>query len=87
MVDIDLSGFGAPWDQFIESGARLREESSAISDEKYLVGQVLFLERLQRRRHFFATDYFRDRFEATARENLRRLLEELAQRGYATPTL
>ncbi len=28
MVDIDLSGFGAPWDEFIASGARLREESS-----------------------------------------------------------
>jgi len=86
IVDIDLSGFGAPWDEFIESGARLREESSAISDAQYLAGQVRFLDRLRQRRHFFATDYFRDRYEATARENLRRLLADLANQGYAPST-
>lgn len=87
MVDIDLSGFGAPWDEFIESGARLREESSALSDDKYLVGQVFFLDRLRRRKHFFATDYFRDKYEANARANLHRLLDDLSRRGYAPPTL
>lgn len=86
IVDIDLAGFGAPWDEFMRQGALLREES-AQSDKKYYAGQVFFLSQLQKRSRFFATDYFRDRFEATARDNLRRLLEELAQRGYATPTL
>jgi predicted metal-dependent HD superfamily phosphohydrolase len=86
IVDIDLAGFGAPWDEFMRQGALLREES-AQSDKKYYAGQVFFLSQLQRRSRFFATDYFRDRFEVTARENLRRLLEELARQGYATPTL
>lgn len=86
MVDIDLSGFGAPWDDFMESGARLREEASSISEDQYHVGQVGFLDRLRRRQYFFATEYFRDRYEATARQNLRRLLADLANQGYAPST-
>jgi len=86
VVDIDLSGFGAPWDVLMANGARLREESSAISDAQYHAGQVFFLSRLQRRPQFFATDYFRDRYETVARENLRRILDELTLKGYAAAT-
>ena len=90
VVDIDLSGFGAPWDEFMRNGALLRAESSDQSDARYQAGQVAFLSGLQKRRHFFCTDYFRARYEATARENLRRLLAELSAQGYGTaspPTL
>jgi predicted metal-dependent HD superfamily phosphohydrolase len=83
IVDIDLAGFGAPWDEFMRNGACLRAESAALSDEQYHAGQLAFLQRLQRRDRLFATDYFRDRYEAVARENLRRVLEQLAQQGYA----
>ena len=86
MVDIDLAGFGASWDEFMRNGALLREESPKKTDAQYHCGQAFFLERLQRRRHFFATEYFRDRYEAKARANLRRLLEDLARRGYAAST-
>jgi predicted metal-dependent HD superfamily phosphohydrolase len=90
IVDIDLSGFGAPWDEFMRNGALLRDESCDVPDDKYHSGQVAFLSRLQKRRHFFATEYFRARFETTARENLRRILMDLRARGYGTtppPTL
>jgi predicted metal-dependent HD superfamily phosphohydrolase len=86
IVDIDLAGFGAPWNEFMRNGALLREESPAKTDAQYHRGQMSFLQRLQRRRHFFSTDYFRDRYEAIARENLRRLLDDLANRGYAPST-
>ena len=86
IVDIDLSGFGAPWDDFMRNGACLREESAALTDAQYHAGQVSFLQRLQRRARLYATDYFRDRYEAVARENLRRILERLAQQGYASAT-
>jgi hypothetical protein len=60
MVDIDLSGFArrgtCSW-----RTARGCGESAAISDAQYHAGQVFFLSRLQRRPHFFATAYFRDR--------------------------
>ena len=84
IVDIDLSGFGAPWEEFMRNGALLREESSGQTDAKYHSGQVAFLSCLQKRPHFFLTDYFRDRYEATARENLRRLLADLGAKGYGT---
>ncbi|HVN34282.1 MAG TPA: hypothetical protein VMU96_03385 [Casimicrobiaceae bacterium] len=86
IVDIDLAGFGASWDEFMRNGMLLREESPRKTDAQYHRGQVSFLRRLQRRRHFFATEYFRDRYEAKARANLRRLLDELASRGYAAST-
>jgi len=86
IVDIDLAGFGASWDEFMRNGALLREESPRKTDAQYHSGQVSFLQRLQRRRHFFATEYFRDRYETKARANLRRLLDDLASRGYAAST-
>jgi predicted metal-dependent HD superfamily phosphohydrolase len=84
IVDIDLSGFGVPWEEFMRNGALLREESSGKTDASYHGGQVVFLSRLQQRPRFFLTDYFRDRFEATARENLRRVLADLRAKGYGT---
>ena len=55
-----------------------------MPDANYHTGQVIFLSRLQKRRHFFATEYFRTRFETIARENLRRLLADLRAKGYGT---
>ena len=85
IVDIDLSGFGAPWEEFMRNGELLRHESANQTEHQYQTGQVAFLSRLQRRPNVFSTDYFRDRYEATARENLRRVLAELAAQGYPTP--
>ena len=87
IVDIDLAGFGAPWTEFMRNGALLREESPGKTDAQYHAGQVYFLRRLQRRRHFFSTEFFRDRFEAKARDNLRRLLADLSAQGYDSATL
>jgi predicted metal-dependent HD superfamily phosphohydrolase len=87
IVDIDLAGFGAPWPEFMRNGTLLRKESPARTDAQYQTGQVFFLNRLQRRARFFSTDYFRDKYEQTARENLRRLLDDLACQGYTPPTL
>jgi predicted metal-dependent HD superfamily phosphohydrolase len=80
--DIDLAGFGAPWDTFMRQGELLREEFASQTDDQYHTGQVIFLERLKQRPWFFATDYFRERYEAKAQENLDRLLALLTQQGY-----
>lgn len=80
IVDIDLSGFGAPWDEFMRKGALLRKEFSAQTDAQYHAGQVAFLQRLQRQPRLFATEYFRSRYEKAAQQNLRRLVDTLTQR-------
>lgn len=74
IVDIDLAGFGAPWDEFMRKGALIRAESPDQTDAEFYAKQVPFLQRLQQRPSIFATDYFRDRYEATAQDNLQRLL-------------
>jgi len=84
LVDIDLSGFGASWEEFMRNGALLREECCDQDDVRYHYGQVAFLSRLQERQHFFLTDYFRARYETAARDNLRRVLSDLRSRGYGT---
>lgn len=86
MVDIDLSGFGHPWEEFIHNGARLREESVHQTDADYFAAQGVFLGRLQQRPRIFFTDYFHDRYEAQARANLSRVLADLAHQGYLPPT-
>ena len=85
--DIDLAGFGAPWDAFMREGALLREEFAAKTDAQYFAGQACFLERLKERPWFFATDYFRERYEARAQENLNGLLALLAKKGYRSATV
>ncbi len=80
--DIDLAGFGGPWEDFMRGGDLLREEFAAQPDAQYYAGQVWFLGFLKRRRWFFSTKYFRERYEARAQENLDRLLGLLAAQGY-----
>jgi len=85
--DIDLAGFGSPWEEFMREGDLLREEFAAQPDDKYYTGQVGFLARLKRRRWFFATEYFRDRYEIRAQDNLDRLLALRAGQGYLAPNV
>lgn len=80
--DIDLAGFAAPWDAFMHEGELLREEFGAQPDDRYYSGQVAFLDRLKRRPWFFATEYFRERYESKAQQNLDRLLALRADQGY-----
>jgi len=80
--DIDLAGFASPWDDFMREGELLREEFAAQPDQKYYTGQVAFLDMLRKRRWFFLTDYYRQRYEMKARANLNRLLALRASQGY-----
>jgi predicted metal-dependent HD superfamily phosphohydrolase len=84
--DIDLAGFGAPWEVFTQQGVLLREEFSDQDDAQYHAGQASFLERLAGRPWFFATGYFRDRYEARAQDNLVRTLALLKEQGYRSGT-
>jgi predicted metal-dependent HD superfamily phosphohydrolase len=84
MVDIDLAGFGAPWDEFMRKGDALREEYVTQSDPEYYTGQVGFLRRLRDRPHFFRTPHFRNRYETMAQDNLSRLMALRNAQGYGS---
>ena len=83
MLDIDLSSFGLPWEEFVRDSTAVRQESAQLSDEQFFPGQRAFLESLVSREHFYFTDFFRSRIEETARNNIRRYLESLREKGIA----
>ena len=70
MVDIDLSSFGLPWEDFLRDSQHLREESAELSDADYSEKQSSFRSCLVARPHFYQTDFFRRQYEQQARDNL-----------------
>lgn len=81
MVDIDLSSFGLPWDEFLRDSVNLRAESSRLGDEEYYLNQTAFQRSLLARPRFYLSDFFYQRFEQQARANLERYFDYLQVAG------
>ena len=81
MVDIDLSGFGLPWEEFRRDSQAVRDELSHLTDEEFFPGQHRFLRMLLGKERFFVTEFFAARYERTARDNIARLLRETGTRA------
>lgn len=77
VVDIDLSSFGLPHDEFIADSRLVRAESTHLSDSEFYRGQREFLNKLLKRERIFVTDIFNDSFEERARENIRITLDTI----------
>ena len=82
IVDIDLSGFGLPWEEFERDSRNVRAEFPHLDDDEYNRRQLKFLQRLMARPTFYASSFFRERYESTARENIAHRLEDMARQGY-----
>ncbi len=80
VVDIDLSSFGLPWPEFLRDSDDLRRENEQLSDAEYYRKSTDFQSRLLQRERFFRSDYFAERFESRARDNLAKYFAELEQR-------
>ena len=81
MVDIDLSSFGRPWDEFLADSRAVRAELPHMSDAEFHPRQKKFLESLAARPRFCFTEFFRDRHESRARSNIERLIAMLGSEG------
>lgn len=77
MVDIDLSSFALPWEEFMRDTRALRAELAHVPEERFLAGKLRFLETMVSRPRFYLTDYFYDRFESTARSNIERHIRDV----------
>ncbi len=75
MVDIDLSSFGLSWDEFLQDSQNLRLEGAALSDAEYYRKKADFQQCLMARERFYLSDYFPERLETRARDNLARYFE------------
>lgn len=77
IIDIDLSSFGLPWDEFLRDNQAVRAELRHVPDAEFQRRQKTFLKSLISRPFFCFTEFFRDRHEARARSNIARLFSEL----------
>ena len=67
IVDIDLAGFGLHWEAFLANSEAIRREQGATPKE-----EIAFLDSLDQRERIFQSDFFYDRMEPTARENIKK---------------
>jgi predicted metal-dependent HD superfamily phosphohydrolase len=79
ICDIDLTSFGCPWECYKRDTDNLKAEFPG-SDEDYYRGKRAFLGAMLNKPRIFQTDFFHDRYEDQARDNIRRLLELFDQR-------
>ena len=77
MVDIDLSSFGLDWDGFLRDSANIRAENPQVCDADYQLRQTGFQRSLLARPRFFLSNFFFERYEQQARDNLARYFDYL----------
>ncbi|MGB5638160.1 MAG: hypothetical protein WBM63_03475 [Sedimenticolaceae bacterium] len=79
ICDIDLASFGCPWECFEKDSVAVKAEFQG-PDEDYYRGKKAFLTSLLARPKIFLTDFFNQRYERQARNNIGRLLSLIEQR-------
>jgi predicted metal-dependent HD superfamily phosphohydrolase len=79
VLDIDMSVLGASWQEYLAyCGGVYGEFCPAVVDETlFRAGRRAFLEKLLQRDAIFLSREFHSTFEAPARENIRRELDEV----------
>jgi predicted metal-dependent HD superfamily phosphohydrolase len=82
VVDIDLSGFGLPWEDYLADSNALRKEADSVSDAQYYQGKLRFLSELQQWSSLYQSPFFRNRLEFNAQSNIARYTDDLRKRGF-----
>jgi len=77
VTDIDLTILGAERSRFDEYEADIRREYAFVPDDQFRRRRREILESFLARPAIYATPWFRERFEAPARENLHRSIAAL----------
>ena len=77
-VDTDLSILGAPPARFAAYESAIREEYAWVPEDTFRSRRAELLRGFLARDAIFTTGWFRERFEAQARENLKQSLQQLA---------
>ena len=81
-MDIDLSGFGLPWEGYLADSIALRHEAEDVADEQYYQGKLRFLTELQRWPSLYQSPFFINRLEAIAQSNIARYTTDLRTQGF-----
>ena len=73
-LDMDLSILAAPWPAFCAYESAIRAEYGHVGDRDFQAGRRALLQTFLKRDRLYLSDHFTARFEAPARQNLRRSL-------------
>ena len=76
LVDIDLSSLGKPWKEFLKDSQNIRQEYSFISNEIFYPERAKILRRFLKRPAIYLRQFFHEKYEEQARENLKRWIRE-----------
>lgn len=76
-LDIDLAILGAPESRFDEYEAQVRREYAWVPEEIFRTTRAQILRQFQQRPRLYHSDYFHNRLEAQAKDNLARSLANL----------
>lgn len=89
VVDIDLSILGQPPGRFDAYEEEIRSEYAPVIEERgaagFNAGRARILRRFLTRPAIYSTDYFRRKYEESARANLRRSIERLEDPSWTAP--
>lgn len=77
MIDVDLSVLGRPLLHFDEYEKQIRQEYDWVPDDAFAVGRSTILETFLARPTIYFTEFFRNKYERQARENLSRSIQKL----------
>ncbi len=78
MVDMDLSILGKDTETFDEYEENIRKEYAWVPEEMYRTERKKVLEYFLKRESIYYTEYFRNKYEVKARENLKRSIEKIS---------
>jgi pantetheine-phosphate adenylyltransferase len=79
VCDIDMAILGYSEQEFSDYEVEIRREYACFNDSEYRAGRIQFLRTLLQRTAIFRTPYFQDKYEATARTNIKRLIQHLSE--------
>lgn len=82
IVDIDLSILGQDEKIFNKYCIGIREEYSHVEDYGYAKGRKKFLQRLLERPRIYQTNFFHEKYEVIARENIKREMFNMSRIQY-----
>jgi len=77
ILDLDIWSFSADYDTFLCMGELVRQEFAHISDKDFKKGRAVFIKKMADKPTIYRTPYFRENFEAKARDNIRCFLENM----------
>jgi len=77
IANIDLAILGKPQKEFDEYERGIRYEYQHIPEEQFKIGRAAILKGFLNRKSIYSTDFFREKYQTQAIENLKRSLAKL----------